>query len=393
MKILILGSEAQSLLNFRGELLRDLAQRGHEVIAGAPNFKTDQRIYFENAGIRSWESNMLHRTGLNPVSDLLAEAQLYEFCRDERIELLLAYTIKPIVLGLPASARAGVPQRIALITGLGSGFFARGLVGKFLKSVVAILYRRALRYSTKIIAQNEDIITTLQSLDVIGDVNKVSVVRGSGVDTRHYAWRPLRLDRWCLLLVARMLYDKGVLEFVEAARALKKMDTSLRFVLLGALDSNPSSISKEQIEEWENEGVVEYFPAVQDVRPFLEEATVLIHPSYHEGLPRAVLEAMAVGRPIITTNAIGCRDTLFGVGEIDREGIAIAENGIMVQVGEPGGIVAAVRYLIARPQLTSDMASRGRRLAEDNFDVRIINERMVALVEEYEDLVCIQSLV
>jgi glycosyltransferase involved in cell wall biosynthesis len=329
---------------------------------------------------------MMKRTGLNPIRDALAEAQLYEFFRSEEVDLLLSYTIKPIVLGLPAAARAGVPNRIALITGLGSVFFAEGLWGKLLKQAAALLYRRALWYSTKVISQNEDIIGVLKRVNAIRASNDISIVRGSGVDINHYAWRPVSLNKWSFLLVGRMLYDKGVREFVDAARALKKADSRLHFILLGSVDSNPSAIPKKKIEEWVKEGVVQYVPAVSDVRPYLEDATVLIHPSYHEGLPRAVLEAMALGRPIITTDAIGCRETLLGRRPIANDGISIAENGIMVSVGDAGGIVAAIRYLMAKPKLVAEMGLRGRRLVEREFDVRIINRKMLELICDSSDV-------
>jgi glycosyltransferase involved in cell wall biosynthesis len=295
----------------------------------------------------------------------------------ERPSLVLAYTIKPIVLGIPAASRAGVPKRYALITGLGAAFNTPGIKGWLLRKAASAMYRSALNLCTKVIVQNRDIEGVLRREGILSEGVAVSVVPGSGIDTERFKASAIPAGPPVYLLLARMLVDKGIREFVEAARIVRQECAGARFLLVGGLDTNPSAIPKAELDRWNKQGVVECRPAVVDVRPLLMQCSIYVLPSYHEGLPRSVLEAMSVGRPVITTDAIGCRDTILEPGPIDAEGVRTGKNGMLVPVRNVPALAAAMLRLAGNPQIAESMGRSGRAAAELLFDVRRINDLML----------------
>ena len=374
--VLVLGGADGSLLNFRGSLLRALVQAGATVTAAAPAETPGVSQRLADFGVR-FEPVVLARAGLNPLVDGLSFVRLIKLFRRTRPDVLLAYTIKPVIYGSLAAQWVGVRRVYALITGLGAAFHADGLKGRLLRLVAVTLYRIALRSCTKVFVQNKDI-AELFIREGIVPAGKVVVVPGSGVDTQHFDFVPAPLGPPVFLLLARMLHDKGITEYVAAARLVKAQLPDARFLLVGDLDPNPAAISREQLQRWADEGVVEYHAAVTDVRPLLGACTVYVLPSYHEGLPRSVLEAMAVGRAIITTDTIGCRDLVAGAQLPDATGVRWGENGALVPVREVAGLAAAMVHLANHPKLASTMGKCGRGRAEDFFDVKRVNIQMLS---------------
>ena len=374
--VLVLGGEDGSLLNFRGSLLRALVQAGLTVIAAAPGETPGVAQRLASMGVR-FESVALARAGLNPIVDGFSFVRLIKLFRRTRPDVVLAYTIKPVIYGSWAARWVGVRRVYALITGLGAAFYTDGLKGRTLRLVAVTLYRIALRGCTKVFVQNKDI-AELFIREGIVPACKVVVVPGSGVDTQHFDFVPAPLGPPVFLLLARMLHDKGVKEYVAAARLVKAQLPEARFLLVGDTDPNPSAISLKQLHRWTDEGVVEYHTAVTDVRPLLGACTVYVLPSYHEGLPRSVLEAMAVGRAIITTDTIGCRDLVVGAQLPDATGVRWGENGALVPVRAVAGLAAAMVHLANHPKLASTMGKCGRRRAESFFDVKRVNDQMLS---------------
>jgi glycosyltransferase involved in cell wall biosynthesis len=193
------------------------------------------------------------------------------------------------------------------------------------------------------------------------------LIPGSGVDLTHFALVAPRILPVTFLLIARLMYDKGVREYVEAARSLKSGYPDARFRLLGPLDPNPMGVPRRVVEEWQREGVIEYLPETRDVRPFLAEASVYVLPSYHEGMPRSVLEAMAMGRPIVTTDAPGCRET-----------VVPGRNGYLVPVKDSAALSRAMERFMIDPSMISAMGHQSRLLAEERFDVRKVNSEILS---------------
>jgi glycosyltransferase involved in cell wall biosynthesis len=270
-----------------------------------------------------------------------------------------------------------VPHIYALITGLGAAFHTTGFKGRLLRFVAVRLYRLALARCTKILVQNKEI-SDLFIGEGIVPAAKVVVVAGSGVDTEHFVAVPIPSGPPVFVLLARMLRDKGIEEYVAAARLVKKQMPDARFLLVGNPDANPSAIRLDRLNQWSKEGVIEYRPSVADVRPLLVQSTVYVLPSYHEGMPRSVLEAMSVGRPIITTDAIGCRDLVFDLGAQDADRIKWGRNGALVPVREVTSLAVAMLRIARNPKLAEDMGQQSRLIAERFFDVALVNAQLLA---------------
>lgn len=375
-KVVIAAGYDLSLLRFRGELLKALVSLGWEVVAIAPPETTEVPDRLAVIGVR-FRPIKLMRTGVSPWGEFNCRKEFHSILADERPDVYLGYTIKPVVHGLPAAHLAGIPTRIALVTGLGAAFNTGGLKGWVLFRVAALLYRRALRLATKVVVQNPDIARFFETTGIFRHSARMIVVQGSGVDTDEYAFHPTTPERPVFLLLARLLKDKGILEYADAARQVRTVFPDARFLLVGSHDSNPAAIEHALLQSWVATGAIEYHTAVEDVRPFLKACSIYVLPSYHEGLPRSVLEAMSVGRAVITTDAIGCRDTIVGAGLPDEQGIRVGSNGLLVPPRDAQALAAAMLRLIRNPKQAAAMGCAGRKLAEERFSVRRINQQML----------------
>lgn len=380
MKIMLLAGFDKSLLNFRGSLIHAMIAAGHQLIACAPAETTGVGDELQKIGVR-FEPVRLSRAGLNLLADLRYRRMLRRIVLRVRPDVVLAYTIKPVVHGIPVARRAGVTRCYALITGLGASFNTTGIKGRLLRLIAASLYRRALRDCEVIMVQNRDIADSFAAQGITASAANVIVVAGSGIDTAKFTAQDFQAGPPVFLLLARMLRDKGVLEFVAAARVVRGKLPEAKFLLVGDTDPNPAAISIEQLRVWSHEGVVEYRPAVDDVRPLLGQCTVYVLPSYHEGMPRSVLEAMAVARPVITTDTIGCRETIINAGPADAELIRTGDNGLLVPVRDSMALATAMLRLATDRATAQAMGNRGRIIAEQQFDVRRINDVMLLAMD------------
>jgi glycosyltransferase involved in cell wall biosynthesis len=367
MKVIVLGSYAPSLINFRGRLIEEMVSAGHTVVGCAPGSHPGVARALAERGA-GYQPVPLRRTGVNPLLDAWSVLRLADLLHRLRPDLLFAYTAKPVIYGAIAARMASVPTVFALISGLGYAFVeGRGMARRLMRELVGALYRASLRHADGVFFQNPDDLEDFRRMAIIGDRQKAIRVNGSGVDTSHYRVSPPTLEPPTFLLIARLLKDKGIFEFVEAARNLRARHPQARFRLLGPLDTNPAAISTRDLESWRAEGVVEYLGAVEDVRPHLAETTAYVLPSsYREGIPRTLLEAMSTGRAIITTDTPGCRET-----------VVPGENGFLVPAGDAGALAAAMERFVLQPDLAVDFGRRSRALAEERFDVRKVNAVML----------------
>lgn len=380
MKILVLAGLDASLLNFRGPLLRALVDAGHDVVAAAPAQNADVPAKLKNMGVR-YEPIALARAGLNPLANLASLFRLRRLIKQQRPDVVLSYTIKPVIYGSLGAWLAGVPRIYALITGLGAAFHTTGMKGRALRVMAVCLYRLALRRCTKVFAQNKDIADLFIREGIVTE-DKISVVPGSGVDTTHFAFSPLPEGQPVFLYLGRLLKDKGIAELVAATRLLKTSHPEAKVLLVGDIDPNPASFSAAEVAAWQSEGIVEHIGYQADVRPFLRECTAFVLPSYHEGLPRSVLEAMATGRPVITTDAIGCRETVFETdGQDQLSGIKRGLNGFLVPVKTINPLAAAMKILAHDRDMAVAMGRESRTLVERHFDVGLINSLMLRAMD------------
>ena len=362
--VIVLGSYAPSLILFRGPLIGELVRRGHKVVAMAPDIGADIAAQLRSLGAEPREVR-LSRGSLNPLALRATLRALARAFAEIRPDAIIAYTIKPVTLGALAARRAGVPAFVALVTGIGYAFM-EGKEAKRRVSRLAAgwLYRRAFRRSSLAIFQNPDDRDYFRSQGILPPRTRAIVVNGSGIDVDLFAPAPLTKEP-VFLMVARLLRDKGVCEYGEAATRLKSRYPHARFRLVGWLDESPSSISQAELDAM-IAGGVEFLGKLDDVRPAVADANVFVLPSYREGTPRSVLEAMAMGRPIVTTDAPGCRQT-----------VEQGHNGFLVPPRDAQALEAAMERFIAEPRLIAEMGADARRVAEEKFDVRSVNAAML----------------
>lgn len=367
-KILVLGSLSSSLRNFRGPLICAFKERGLEAHVAAPELNEDEdTVAWLNEKNIHGHAVPLSRTGLSPVGDLVSLKSLVALMKDIRPDYFLGYTIKPVIWGLIGAWLARVPNRVALITGLGYAFTGEAK-GKraIIQSVARGLYKFALRRSSLIFFQNPDDKADFQRLGLLPPNVPLEVINGSGVDVDAFEVAPFPSRPIRFLLIARLLGDKGIREYAAAAKKVKEMHPEVEFHLVGGLDPNPDGISGEEVKGWHSARNLIWHGALTDVRPAIAESHVYVLPSYREGTPRTVLEAMAMGRPVITTDAPGCRETVVD-----------GENGYLVPVKSVDALVGAMLKFIETPENIELMGTNARRVIDTKYDVRQVNQMML----------------
>lgn len=357
---------AWNVVNFRARLVRGLVAAGYEVIAVAPPDEHVERL--RALGI-DYVPIAMDKQGVSPLRDLGLFWSYWRILRRLGAGVFLGYTAKPNIYGSLAARAAGM-EVINNVSGLGTAFIRGG----WLRRVVETLYRLAFRASATIFFQNADDRALFLSRRIVGP-ERARLLPGSGIDLAHFqpAPPPTGSGPFRFLLVARMLRDKGVLEYVEAARRLRPRWPDVRFQLLGPVDAaNRTAISRAMVEEWVREGSVEWLGAVDDVRPLLAAADCVVLPSYREGLPRTLLEAAATARPLIATDVPGCRD-------IVRDGV----NGLLCAVADAGSLAAAMeRMLEAGPDQRAAWGASARAIAEAEYSDEVVLARYLAAIEE-----------
>jgi len=371
MRILILSSFAFSLINFRGKLIEAMIRAGHEVVACAPDDDPEVERQLTILGAR-YRRTPMDRTGSNPLADLAMLLRYIGILRRERPDIVIAYTQKPIIYGGLAARLTGKGRFYALMTGLGYVFSRAADHRPLLRMIVARLYRAAVGRARAIFVFNADDRGELIRRGIVTVEAPVIQVPGSGIDLSHFAAVPFPTGPVKFLMISRLMRDKGVIEYAEAARRLKKRYPDATFQLLGRLDNeNPTGISEADLAAWTGSGIIHYFPETRDVRPLLAACTVFVLPSYYrEGLPRTLLEALAVGRALISTDLPGC-----------REPVQQGRNGLLVPPCDVDALSGAMEEFLADPSLAPAMGSASRLLAEQRFDVDKVNAQLMRAMQ------------
>jgi glycosyltransferase involved in cell wall biosynthesis len=352
-------------VNFRAGLIASLRERGYRVVALAPPDEYSDRL----AGIGAeFEPIAMDKQGVSPVRDLLLFARYWRALRRLRPDVFLGYTAKPNVYGSLAAHALGI-KVINNVAGLGTAFIREGLLTK----IVTTLYRRAFRRSATIFFQNGEDLRLFVGSGIV-DPAKARLLPGSGIDLARFAPAPARScdGEFRFLLVARLLWDKGVREYVEAARLVRAAAPHARFQILGFLDvENRTAVPRADVEGWVKEGLIDYLGQADDVRPFLAQADTVVLPSYREGLPRVLLEGSAMAKPLIATDVPGCRDVL-------QEGV----NGYLCAARDPQSLASAMlKMLSLAPAQRRELGLAARRKVEAEFDERLVAERYLEAIE------------
>lgn len=366
-KFCLIASDSKSLLNFRSEFMQEIQSRKFEVHVISPGLEKGTPInsQFRQMGLFPHNIN-LRRAGKNPFKDLKDIFGLYLLIKRIRPDYLITYNIKPVIYGNICARILGVPKIYSMITGLGFAF--QGGTGSrlILKILVSFLYRVALKAVDKVFFQNPDNKNLFIKLKIIKNhPQKISIVNGSGVNLIRFCETHLPKEPK-FILISRLLGDKGIREYVEAAKIVRAHYPNTEFGLAGPFDENPDSITPQELESWINSNHIHFLGSLDDVRPSISNYSILVLPSYGEGTPRIVLEAMAMGRPVITTDVPGCRETVTN-----------KKNGFLVEVKDVKSLVEAMLKFIEEPDLISSFGRESRFLAESKYDVDEVNKIMI----------------
>lgn len=362
--VAVVSSLSASLVNFRLELLRALVAAGHRVTAMGPERDGETEARLAEIGV-AFRPFPLARTGTDPREDAATLRALAGAFRDMRPDVVIPYTMKPVIYGGLAARMAGV-ERHALMTGLGVVYApdATAPRQRLVRGVCDRLYREALRGARTVLTYNAADERDIRERAMIGGATRMVRVPGSGVDVARFRPSPLPpalLRQPVFTMIARLLRDKGVAEFAAAARLVRARWPEATFRLVGPLDPNPSGVTREELAGWIGEGAITYEGAASDVRPVLAGTSVFVLPSfYREGVPRTILEAMASGRAVVTTDLDGCRDAV-------EEGA-----GWLVRPRDAAHLADTLLRFRDRPDLVATMGARARE-AVARFDVHRVN--------------------
>ena len=361
---MLMGNDVPTVLNLRMNLIRSLQGAGYRVGVAAPPM--DASTQLEAAGIAFYPVRMLP-TGMRPTADAALFWQYLRLLRSERPAAILGFTIKPNVFGSLAARLYGIPA-LNNITGLGTAFISKGP----LESLVTALYRPALKKAEAVLFHNEDDRDLFVGRGIVRDAQAI-VIPGSGIDLSRFTPQPLlgRTDAPVFLLIGRLINEKGVREFVDAAARLKSDWPGARFQLLGDFVTGPRAVSRDELESWVAAGTVEYVGSSPDVRPFIAGADCLVLPSYREGLPRSLLEGAAMGRALIATDTPGCRNL-----------IDPGATGYLCDVRSGVSLAGAMeRFVRLTPDERAEMGGRARQMVEERFSDERVNEAYLKVLQ------------
>lgn len=363
MKIAIIYNTSDYLLRFRTELIEMVQTAGHEVIAVTPRDEATPRLGLINVRWCHWK---LEGQSLNPFKDLVSIFSLHRILSSEKPDVVLNFTIKPVLYGSLVAHWVGCQKIISMITGMGSIFLPGGMRKRVLLGVVHMIYRIAMKPNHRVIFQNDDDMGYFLAYNLVKK-DQALRINGSGVNLQVFAPKPGEVKRGSFLLISRMIKEKGIYDFVEAARALKLRFPFSSFVLIGPIDNNPGAITREEISDWEQEGIISYLGIQADIRSFLATCEVYVLPTYYlEGIPRSILEALSMGKPVVTTDWRGCRDTV-------SNGI----NGFLVPPHDVVKLTEAMARFLEDQSLSAGFGVASRRLAEQRFNVMDINSVVI----------------
>jgi glycosyltransferase involved in cell wall biosynthesis len=346
----------------------DFIALGYEVVLIAPEKNDFLKEIFEGHPVRYIQVDF-DRTGINPIKDIRTIKELTNIMRKEKPDITYAFGgAKAAIYTTIASSRTEVKLNYCMINGLGSIYRGKGIKNTIIERIMTRLFKYSLNKSDGVLFQNNDDLKVFIDKGIIKQ-NKCKIVNGSGVNTAKFPYSKVKTDRIVFLFIGRLLRDKGIYEFVKAAQEIKKNRKDIEFWVLGDYDSNPTSVSPKEMNEWIKSSTIKYFGRQDNIYYYYESASVFVLPSYHEGTPRTNLEAMAVGRAIITTDAPGCRDTVIDM-----------KNGFIVPPKDVASIVDKMNFLIEHPDIIKKMGDESHILATNKYDVNKVNRSILDFI-------------
>ena len=365
MTFLLISPKNRTVYNFRGDLIKEIIAKGYNVVVTGPDRTDVEKI--EALGAKFVEIPM-NKTGTSVLADIKYCRNLYTLMKSLHPDVTLGYTVKPVVYGAIAAHLAGVKKIFGMVTGGGYTFTSKSLKAKLLGFLVRTLYRIGFCVTDRVIFQNGDDLEEF-CCKRLTKRSKCSIVNGSGVNMEHFSPAPLP-EQPSFFMLSRLLKSKGVCEYLEAAKIVKRSYPEAKFYLLGKYETSmQDAVSKEYVEAFLSDGTVVRFEETADVRPYYEMCNVYVLPSYREGTPRTVLEAMAMGRAVITTDTNGCRET------VENE-----KNGYLVPVSDVQALAERMSLFCTDPSACVSMGKESLRLCQEKFEVAAVNRNMMEIM-------------
>lgn len=361
MNILINSGRTSPFLGTRVKLVKQIISNNHNVIL--TGFQDGYETEIQDLGA-SFIKVPVERSGLNPLNDIRLAIKYYNIIKKNKIDVVHSYTIKPNIYGSIAARVAGVKEVYPTLNGIGYAFTGKGIKAQIVRRIASLLYYIAFRCSKRVFFHNLDDIEVMVNNGLI-EKEKCVRINGSGIDLDHFKKEKLPEDI-SFLLISRLLKSKGIMEYLEAAKKVKIKYPNVTFKLIGPQDENPSGIKISDISYYVENKIIEYLGEQKDVRLALKDASVFVLPSYREGVSHTILEAMATGRAIITTDVPGCRDTTI-------EG----NNGYLVQPYDSNDLAKKMIMLIENPKLIKAMGEESFFIAKEKFEVNKVNKVIV----------------
>jgi glycosyltransferase involved in cell wall biosynthesis len=385
MRIGIIVNSSWNIYNFRLGLVDALVAHGHEVVAIAPDDGFVEELKARKCAFYNLD---MERKGSNPLQDLFLIWQMYDCYKKAKIDIALHFTIKPNIYGTLAARALGIPS-ICNVTGLGTVFLRENLTSK----IAHWLYRFAFRFPKTIFFQNQDDLNLFLEKKLIRNMSfnliqkqatnddvvrfrqRIDLLPGSGIDTERFkpthASEGRKTSKFTFLLIARLLYDKGILEYVEAIKILKNKGINAQFQLLGKIETDQGlGVTQDQVQVWTEAGLLTYLGTTNEVRTFIQDADCVVLPSYREGTPRTLLEAMSMGKPLIATNVAGCKETIV-------DGL----NGFLCEVKSGEDLAGKIEKMLAlSDEQRQEMSKQSRLLAMTKFDQNIVIQKYLQVI-------------
>ena len=365
-KVLMIAPQTDTFVNFRGDLIKDIRAKRCSMTVIVPENKC--RDFFKKNGVEV-RLISLNKNSFSVFNTRNYYKDLVKIIREEKPDKVFSYTIKPVIFGSLAAKKAGVKEIYSLICGLGMLFCSDSLKIKLVRSAVGVLYKRALKCNKKVIFQNQDDIDEFVKLGYV-ERKQCELVNGSGVNLKKFKRNALPTNGVSFLMVSRVLKEKGVMEYLKAACKVKETYPGVQFRYIGPVDKNKNALSMSELKPFFQNGTVDYVPHTDDVAGYVAKCSVFVLPSYYrEGIPKTLIEATAMGRPIITTNTPGCKETVV-------EG----RNGCFVKTRSVNDLAEKMRWMIENVKELPKMGEESYKMCLEKFTIEKINAEMMRIM-------------
>ncbi|OUT10481.1 glycosyltransferase family 1 protein [Campylobacter concisus] len=373
MKIFIIGNVSSMMINFREELIKLLVSKGHDVYCLVSDYNEKSRKKIISLGAKPLD-HTLNTKGLNPFKDLIATYDLVKLFRQYRPDAIFSFFVKPVIFTTIAAKIARVPRIVGMIEGLGGAFTVhkngQTKKAKIIKTIQVLLYKISLPSLDELIfLNNDDKKDLIDRFDI--KVKSINILGGIGVDLDKFSYTKAPIDPINFIFIARLLAEKGIFEYLEAAKIVKEKYKDVKFYIFGSFDEhNPFGLTQEELKPYLDSDVVIYPGFVNDIKERIVNSSIFVLPSYYrEGVPRSTQEAMAIGRAVITTNSVGCRETV-------EDGV----NGFLVPPFDSKILAQKMTYFIQNPDMIVQMGIESRKIAEVKFNINEKNERLAKII-------------